>query len=166
VSPCTFRRRLNLGAEKQFEGVSSNTCAAQKSLDQDRGLYDIYGNVCERISDKYARNYYSISPKVDPTGPSQGTQSRFEYKVSAPRSGKYSLTAQVVTANYDQRLNVSVNAADSEIVMEMPFTVGAWQDSKPVTLTLEEGENTLRFWRNQPPQYGLSIKDFTLTPVK
>jgi formylglycine-generating enzyme required for sulfatase activity len=43
------------------------------------GLYDIYGNVCERISDKYSRSYYSISPKVDPTGPSQGTKSRFEY---------------------------------------------------------------------------------------
>lgn len=129
------------------------------------GLYDIYGNVCERISDKYARNYYSISPKVDPTGPSQGTKSLFEYKLIAPRAGKYSLTAEVVTANYDQRLNVAVNDADSEIAMEMPFTAGTWQESQPVTLTLKEGENTLRFWRDQPPQYGLTIKNFTLTPV-
>jgi formylglycine-generating enzyme required for sulfatase activity len=130
------------------------------------GLYDIYGNVCERISDKYSRSYYSISPKVDPTGPSQGTKSRFEYKVIAPRSGKYSLTAQVVTANYDQRLNIFVGDADSEIVMEMPFTLGKWQESEPVTLTLKKGENILRFSRNKPPQYGLAIKDFTLTPVK
>jgi len=130
------------------------------------GLYDIYGNVCERISDKYARNYYSTSPKEDPTGPSQGTKSRFEYQVSVPRSGKYSLTARVVTANYDQRLNVSVNDADSEIAMEMPFTVGSWQNSKPITLSLDEGENTLRFWRDQPPQYGMAINNFTLTPVK
>jgi hypothetical protein len=50
--------------------------------------------------------------------------------------------------------------------MKMPFTVGDWQDSKPVTLTLEEGKNALRFWRNKPPQYGLAIKNFTLTPVK
>jgi hypothetical protein len=48
----------------------------------------------------------------------------------------------------------------------MPFTLGQWQESQPVTLTLDEGENTLRFWRNKPPQYGLAIKDFTLTPVK
>jgi len=130
------------------------------------GLYDIYGNVCERISDKYSRSYYSISPKVDPTGPSQGTNSRFEYNVTAPRSGKYSLTARVVTANYDQRLNVSVKDADSEIAMEMPFTLGKWQESEPVALTLEEGENILRFSRNKPPQYGLAIKNFTLTPVK
>ena len=130
------------------------------------GLYDIYGNVCERISDKYSRSYYSISPKVDPTGPSQGTKSLFEYKVIAPRSGQFSLTARVVTANYDQRLNVSVGDDGSGIVLEMPFTLGKWQESRPVTLTLREGENTLRFWRNQPPQYGLAIRDFTLTPVK
>jgi formylglycine-generating enzyme required for sulfatase activity len=130
------------------------------------GLYDIYGNVNERISDTYARNYYSISPREDPTGPSQGTSSRFEYKVTAPRSGKYSLTARVVTANYDQRLNLSVNDTESEITLEMPFTAGSWQDSEPITLTLREGENTLRFWRDQPPQYGLAIKEFTLTPVE
>ena len=130
------------------------------------GLYDICGNVVERVSDKYAKDYYAKSPKVDPTGPSQGTKSRLEYEISVPKAGKYSLTAQVVTANYDQRINVAANDAESELVMEMPFTVGNWQDSKPVTLTLEEGENTLRFWRNRPPQYGLSIKTFTLTPVR
>jgi hypothetical protein len=53
-----------------------------------------------------------------------------------------------------------------KITLEMPFTVGNWQNSKPVTLTPEDGENTLRFWRNQPPQYGLAIKDFTLAAVK
>ncbi len=130
------------------------------------GLYDIYGNVCERISDTYARNYYARSPKVDPTGPSQGTKSRFEYKITVPRSGKYSLTARVVTANYDQRLNVSANDAASGIAITMPFTVGKWRDSEPVTLTLKKGENVLRFSRTQPPQYGLAIKSFALKPLR
>ena len=130
------------------------------------GLHDIYGNVCERISDTYDRNYYARSPKEDPTGPSQGASSRFEYQVSVPKPGKYLLSARVVTANYDQRLNVAANDSAAETVMEMPFTVGDWQESQPVTLTLNQGENTLRFWRDQPPQYGLAIKDFTLTPVK
>ena len=130
------------------------------------GLYDIYGNVCERISDKYARNYYSISPSVDPTGPSQGTNSRIEYQVDVPRAGPYKLTAQVVTVNYDQRLNVSTNNADWQLTIDMPFTGGKWQESKPVTLTLKEGLNTLKFWRDQPPQYGLAVKTFTLTPVE
>jgi len=130
------------------------------------GLYDIYGNVCERISDKYARNYYSISPKVDPTGPSPGTSSRLEYEVTAPRAGKYALSARVVTANCKQRLNVSANDAGPGVTMEMPFTVGNWQDAKPVAITLKEGENTLRFWRDSPPQYGLAVKSFTLKPLR
>ena len=129
------------------------------------GLYDIYGNVNERISDKYARNYYSISPAVDPTGPSQGTKSRFEYQVNVPSAGLYTLTAQVVTANYNQRLNVSTNNAGSHVSIEMPFTEGNWQESKPITLTLKKGQNTLKFWRDQPPQYGMAVKKFTLSPV-
>jgi len=129
------------------------------------GLYDIYGNVCERISDKYARNYYSISPKEDPTGPSPGDKSRMAYQVTVPKAGKYALTAQVVTNQYGQRLNVAVNDAQSKTVMELPFTLGQWQESEPVTLTLDEGENTLRFWRDEPPQYGIVVKEFTLTPV-
>ena len=130
------------------------------------GLYDIYGNVCERISDTYARNYYANSPKVDPTGPSQGTKSHFEYEITVPRAGNYALTAQVVTANYDQRINVAANGAESEVVMEMPFTKGDWQESQPVTLTLKQGRNVLRFYRNFPPQYGLAIKSFALKPVR
>ena len=129
------------------------------------GLYDIYGNVCERISDKYARNYYSISPGVDPTGPSQGELSRFEYTITAPLAGKYALTARVVTNQYDQRLNVAVNDTDSKTTIELPFTLGQWQQTEPIMLNLKEGENTLRFWRDQPPQYGLTIKEFTLRKI-
>ncbi len=33
------------------------------------GLYDMHGNVCERIADWYHRDYYANSPKEDPTGP-------------------------------------------------------------------------------------------------
>ncbi len=129
------------------------------------GLYDIYGNVCERISDKYARNYYSISPAVDPTGPSQGTKSQLEYQIEVPQAGKYLLTALVVTANYNQRINVATNGADSSITIELPFTEGHWQESKPVMLNLRKGRNTLKLYRNQPPQYGVAVKQFELTPA-
>ncbi len=128
------------------------------------GLYDIYGNVNERISDKYDRSYYSTSPKVDPTGPSGGARSHLDYQLTVPRAGNYALTAKVVTSNYGQRLNLAVD--DSQVAIEMPFTVGKWQNSEPVTLSLKAGENTLRFWRDQPPQYGMAVKDFTLTPVR
>ena len=129
------------------------------------GLYDIYGNVNERISDTYTKNYYSVSPKQDPTGPSQGTKSHMEYLVDAPQAGRYTLQAQVVTANAGQRINVSVNDSESKQVIKMPFTVGSWGASQPVEITLEQGENILKFWRDEPPQYGLAVRNFTLTPA-
>jgi len=120
------------------------------------GLHDIYGNVNERISDTYVRNYYAQSPKLDPTGPSQGTKSHMEYVVPVSAAGTYALSAQVVTANAGQAIKVTVNDSRSEQVLAMPFTVGKWGTSAPVTITLEKGDNTLRFWRSHPPQYGMA----------
>ncbi len=130
------------------------------------GLYDIYGNVWERVADTYARDYYAKSPKEDPTGPNQTIKSRFEYTFNAPRAGNYALTVRAVTNNYRQHLNFAVNEDASENVLELPFTLGSWQVSEAVEVQLKAGENTLRFWRDRPPQYGIAIKDFTLTPVK
>ena len=104
--------------------------------------------------------------KVPLTALSLGVRSRLEYRVTLPHSGEHRLTARVVTVNAGQRLNVSANGVGSGIPMEMPFTVGEWQESEPVALTLKEGENVLRFWRDQPPQCGLAIMEFALTPAK
>jgi formylglycine-generating enzyme required for sulfatase activity len=129
------------------------------------GLYDILGNVCERVSDVYAKDYFAKSPKVDPTGPSQGTQSKMEYMVTVPKAGRYSLGAKVVTVNYDQSLKVSANGGDV-VVMTMPYTCGSWKECDPVTLSLSQGENTLQFYRDTPPQYGVAIKSFSLKAVR
>lgn len=130
------------------------------------GLYDIVGNVCERVSDTYAKDYYAKSPKVDPPGPRQGVSSRCEFEFNVPKAGEYTLTAKVVTVNYDQQMNVSANGSEPEVTMVMPFTGGTWQDSQPVTVSLKEGTNVLRFSRTDPPQYGLAIKSFTLKPAR
>jgi hypothetical protein len=129
------------------------------------GLCDIYGNVTERIADKYEKNYYSRSPRADPTGPSPGTMSHLEYVITVPKAGDYHFTARVVTSNYNQQICISTNESSSEITKEMPFTEGLWKESEPVTLTLNQGENVVRMWRNKPPQYGLAIGGFTLAPA-
>jgi len=140
------------------------------------GLYDIYGNVCERVSDTYHKDYYAQgkgNPMIDPTGPSQGSKSRFKYDVKkVPEAGTYNLTATVCTVNPMQRLTVIANPSDetsdeAAVVMKFPYTVGDWQESDPVLLELKEGDNALHFWREaNPPQYGLSIKEFVLTKAR
>ena len=47
----------------------------------------------------------------------------------------------------------------------MPYTIGMWEETKPVEIALVKGKNMLHFTRNIP-NYGLTIKHFTLTPVK
>jgi formylglycine-generating enzyme required for sulfatase activity len=128
------------------------------------GLYDIVGNVCERVSDTYAKNYYAKSPKKDPIGPLQADKSRFEFEVDVPTAGMYLLTARVVTANYDQKLMVTVN--EKEVEMTLPFTLGEFKNSKPITLILQKGKNTIKFLRRKPPQFGIAIKSFELIPAE
>ena len=145
------------------------------------GLYDICGNVFERVADVYAKDYYANSPKEDPTGPAQfeGSGSRFKYRVDVPQAGKYKLSARLVTVNYNQNLHVSVQGGESEATLMSPYTAGKWQNTEPVTITLKKGQNTLLFSRSNPDspqphdgkdtlhfQRGIAIKSFMLKPAR
>lgn len=134
------------------------------------GIYDIYGNVNERVSDTYAADYYAQGKgeaMVNPTGPSQGVKCAIRYEVkNVPVAGEYFLTAWVCTVTARQRLKVSTSeggGVDEGTILKLPYTVGDWKESEPVTLQLKEGDNTLHFWRDDPPQYGVSIREFVLT---
>lgn len=129
------------------------------------GLYDMYGNVCERIADVYAKDFYAKSPKQDPFCSGQSDKGSFKITVKAAKAGTYKLTARVVTVNYDQRIRLSVNGSETTTVMNLPFTCGKWQESAAVEVELKEGENTLHFWRSKPPQRGVAVKSFALKPA-
>jgi hypothetical protein len=88
-----------------------------------------------------------------------------EYTLEAPRAGKYALTARVVTVQPDQKLLLAANDAKQAVEIAVPYTVGRWEQTKPVAVTLVKGRNVLHFTR-QAPSRGLTIKEFTLTPVK
>ena len=47
----------------------------------------------------------------------------------------------------------------------VPYTVGEWQWTDPVTIHLSPGTNVLSFSR-ETPNFGLSIKDITCTPTE
>lgn len=89
----------------------------------------------------------------------------FEYTFDAPKAGKYALTARVVTVNTDQHLLLTVNDAAALIDIALPYTVGMWGESAPVEVTLAKGKNVLRFTRSVP-NYGVTIKQFVLTPAR
>jgi hypothetical protein len=87
-----------------------------------------------------------------------------EYNFEAPKAGKYTLTAKVATIQENQIFILSTNAAKS-VESPVPYTLGAWQSTQPTEVTLDKGKNTLHF-ELKTDSRGVTIKDFTLTPVK
>jgi len=94
-----------------------------------------------------------------------GAPETFEYTFEAPAGGRYALSARVVTTSAGQHLLVAANDAKEPTDIPVPFTVGMWDKTPPVEVSLVKGRNVLRFSRNEPVK-GLTIKDFTLTPAK
>jgi hypothetical protein len=90
----------------------------------------------------------------------------FAYTFDAPAAGKYALTARVVTPSWHQSLMLTANDAKEAVEIPLPFTVGMWDTTAPVTIELKKGQNVLRFTRkSEGNEKGFSIRDFTLTPV-
>ncbi len=101
------------------------------------------------------------------------------YEVEVPAAGNYALTANVVTVNREQFFLVTANDAKEPVRMEMPYTVGKWGATAPVTVSLSKGMNKLTFNRTVIPDFikegykfagpeygGITVKEFTLKLLK
>ncbi len=88
-----------------------------------------------------------------------------EYLVDAPQAGKYALTARVATLQTGQEFEISVNGDKEPAEVGVPHTIGLWKSTPPVQITLARGQNVLNFAIRDGSR-GVSIKDFTLTPIK
>jgi hypothetical protein len=91
--------------------------------------------------------------------------SQAEYAFEAPSAGKYMLSARVVTVQEGHKAMVAVNDPKSSVEMAIPYTIGKWQPTRPLEVTLVKGANVLHF-ALQDGSRGVTLKDFTLTPVK
>ena len=90
----------------------------------------------------------------------------FSYTVEAPRAGTYALSLRYVVNTDNQPLQLRVNDGEEKLEMLLSLTLGMWEISEPVEIVLQEGKNTLTFSRSGENVRGLTIKDFTLTPIR
>jgi hypothetical protein len=86
------------------------------------------------------------------------------YKVKASRAGNYLLTAKVATAQTGQKFLCTVNDGQP-VEQPVPYTIGLWQTTEPIPVTLKSGSNTLNIELAEGSR-GVTIKEFTLTPAK
>jgi hypothetical protein len=88
----------------------------------------------------------------------------FEYVFEAPTAGRYLLTAQVVSIHKDQQLSLTSDGLKTPLEIPIPYTLGKWEDTKPLGIELIKGRNVLRFSR-KAPNSGVTVKQFTLRPA-
>ena len=87
-----------------------------------------------------------------------------EYVVEVPRAGTYALSARVVTVQEGQKFLIAANGSKTPFEVAVPYTVGMWQQTQPVQLSLVSGKNIIRFALTDGSR-DVSIKDFTLKPI-
>ena len=85
--------------------------------------------------------------------------------IELPSAGKYALTARVSTVQDNPKMLLTANDAKPPIEITVPYTIGKWEPTPPSEVALAQGKNSLRFTRPDGSR-GLTIKEFTLTPLK
>jgi hypothetical protein len=77
---------------------------------------------------------------------------------------EYMLTAKVCTVHLKQQnLQLEIDGGE-EYEIEIPYTLGEWQDTKPIKIEVG-GLSVMKFFRQKADDcFGLAIKSFTLSP--
>jgi hypothetical protein len=84
-----------------------------------------------------------------------------QYEVSVPKAGKYQLAARVATVQTGQQFSISANGSGTATEIDVPYTLGMWQPTEPVELTLNQGTNTIHLELKQGSR-GVTVKDLML----
>ena len=83
-----------------------------------------------------------------------------QYEVSVPKAGKYQVLARVATVQTGQQLQFSANDGTASVI-DVPYTLGMWQHTQSVELTLNEGQNSIQLGLKEGSR-GVTIKDLML----
>lgn len=154
-------QELGEANEKEQKIVSETVAADQQKVSVKGGAVNIPSVAHSKATGKAAamKSYSGGGMQIHALG---GFKTQYEFE--APAAGKYALAAQVATIQEGQIFILSANSAPST-ELPVPYTLGAWQTTKPIEVTLEKGKNILNF-ELKTGSRGVTIKDFTLTPVK
>jgi hypothetical protein len=85
------------------------------------------------------------------------------YYIEAPKDGPYKLTLDLCTVAPDQIALLRLNRR-TQIDVELPYTSGMWELTKPVEIELKEGRNTLML--TCKTGRGFTMREMKLEPVK
>jgi hypothetical protein len=86
------------------------------------------------------------------------------YTMELPKAGKYAFSANVVSVTIDRRALIRVNRRQLYDI-DIPLSMGSWVETEPVEMELKAGRNRFLF-TCKAPNKGLSVKSFTLRPLK
>ncbi len=87
-----------------------------------------------------------------------------KYTVEAPAAGKYEVTATVATVSPKLEVILRVNRR-TLLDMPLPYTKGFWEDTKPATMELKEGRNTIMI-TCRAPNRGFTLKALEIKPAQ
>lgn len=154
-------QELGEANEKEQKIVSETVTADQQKVTVKDGVITIPSVAHSKATGKAAamKSYTGGGMQIHALG---GFKTQYEF--DAPAAGKYALTAQVATIQEGQIFILSANSAQSA-ELPVPYTLGAWQPTKPMEVTLEKGKNILNF-ELKTGSRGVTIKDFILAPAK
>ncbi len=87
-----------------------------------------------------------------------------KYEFTAPRAGKYTLSAKVAALQDFHKLTASVNGSGL-IDITVPHTIGLWENTPSIEIALNSGKNVISLQLEKDSR-GLTVKELILTPVK
>jgi hypothetical protein len=71
----------------------------------------------------------------------------------------------LATVQEGQKFQLAANDDKAPVEIAVPYTIGKWQQTQPVEISLVNGKNVFHFTLTGGSR-GVTIKEFTLTPVK